>query len=126
MIESLNEEQNARIEALKASREVLAEHSGGPFSSHVRSVSTVDLIAVAGWIIDGKDPWKPQTVQVEPTYSFIGKETTIDPEIQNFVKNQTEYTKDTDPANGQCWKCGSVLSASEKCINLDCVESEPI
>jgi len=57
MIESLNEEQNARIEALKASREVLAEHSGGPFSSHVRSVSTVDLIAVAGWIIDGKDPW---------------------------------------------------------------------
>ena len=59
MIEDLNKEQNSRGAALKISREVLSEHSGGAFSSTSKAVDTMDLISVAGWIIDGEDPWKP-------------------------------------------------------------------
>lgn len=59
MNEDLNDKQNSRVAALKVSREVLSERSGGAFSSTTKSVDTMDLISVAGWIIDGEDPWKP-------------------------------------------------------------------
>jgi len=52
--EVFDHEQKARVAALKSSREVLSEKSGGAFSSTTKAVDTLDLISVAGWIIDGK------------------------------------------------------------------------
>lgn len=48
------DDQRARAKALDAARAVLVQH--GPFNSGEVS-SVVDLIAVAQWIIDGRNPW---------------------------------------------------------------------
>jgi hypothetical protein len=60
MSEFFKVKQNARVDALKASREVLAERSSGPMSSNTKAVDTIDLINIASWIMNGKDPWKPK------------------------------------------------------------------
>lgn len=59
MIDDLNDKQNSRAAALKVSREVLSERSGGAFSSTTKPVDTLDLLLVASWVIDGKNSWKP-------------------------------------------------------------------
>ena len=66
LIEELDVEQNARVASLKASREVLSEKSTGFASTNSKSVDTMDLLSVAGWIIDREDPWKPRDIPEEP------------------------------------------------------------
>lgn len=50
------DEQRTRARALDAARAVLVQR--GAFNSSAVS-SVVDLITVAQWIIDGRDPWPP-------------------------------------------------------------------
>lgn len=57
-IEELNSEQNARVAALKTTREILAERTTGPFTNNSKTVDTFDLYNIASWIIDGQDPWE--------------------------------------------------------------------
>lgn len=61
-VEELTMNQNARVAALKAAREVLSEKSGGPFNVTTKPADTVDLVTIASWIIDGKDPWKSDVI----------------------------------------------------------------
>ena len=58
MIDGLTTKQNARVVALKTSREVLAERTSGPLTNSTKPVDVMDLQNIAGWIIDGKDPWR--------------------------------------------------------------------
>jgi len=60
MIEELNEKQNSRVAALKVAREVLSEQTANIVGKNIKAVDTIDLVSIAGWIIDGKDPWKPK------------------------------------------------------------------
>ena len=55
----LKPKQIARVDALKASREVLAERTTGPFNANSKSVDVLDLYNIACWIFDGEDPWRP-------------------------------------------------------------------
>ena len=72
LIEELNLEQNARVAALKASREVLSEKSTSFASTSSKSVDTMDLLSIAGWVIDGEDPWKPNhIIDAEPVLSQV-------------------------------------------------------
>lgn len=71
MIEELNKKQNARVAALKQAREVLSKHSGGPFNSTVESADTLDLVAIATFIIDGKDPWRRPTTKKQKSRGLI-------------------------------------------------------
>lgn len=58
MYESLSEKQNARVDALKAAREVIAERSTGPFAANSKAVDVIDLHNIASWIMDGENPWR--------------------------------------------------------------------
>ena len=96
MIEELNKEQNARVAALKSSRDVLSEKSTGFASTSSKSVDTMDLIYIAGWIIDGEDPWKSDDTLT------VGS------------------TKTPDYTNGRCDICDSGVNADLVCTNVDC------
>lgn len=45
----LSDEQRARIVALSEANEVLGQHD--------KQVDATDLVAVASWVIDGRNPW---------------------------------------------------------------------
>lgn len=103
--EDFTRDQKARVAALKASREVLSEKNGGAFSSTTKAVDTMDLVSVAGWIIDGKDPWAPKEnrlVRLEPGQDV------------GMLKENIEYP------NGRCDLCGFGLNDSNECTNPDC------
>lgn len=55
----LTDEQRARIEALRAAREVLVAKAATGFASSgaVAPASSVDLVSVANWIINGDSSW---------------------------------------------------------------------
>lgn len=141
--EDFNHEQKSRVAALKASREVLAERSGGPFTSNVKTVDTLDLVAVAGWIIDGEDPWRPKTVLGDLPMPGVMNKAVFKDEVAetldaaNFAKNEEAYKKESEAAlrilrthdpdesypNGRCWRCGFGLDKKEVCNNPDCIET---
>jgi hypothetical protein len=99
-VPELSHEQIARISALKASREVLSEKSGGAFSSHTAAVDTIDLVNIASWIINGKDPWKSYTV------------------------NPVFVAGDRLKPYGRCAICGSAQNDDQgECTNPDCVRN---
>lgn len=83
MVEDLDQEQNARVAALKASREVLSERSGGPFNVTTKTADTIDLVSVAWWIIDGKDPWAPRTILGDLPLPMLMNEEAFKEEIEN-------------------------------------------
>jgi len=79
MIEELSSEQNARVAALTAARDVLSEQTKGPFVNKTMTADTFDLVSIASWIIDGKDPWEPK--------KFI-------PSIEEIILKPEIYNKD--------------------------------
>ena len=55
---AFTEEQAQRVQALRAAREIVEGKTGGPFSNASSVSNTVDLLIVAGWIVEG-----PQSLQ---------------------------------------------------------------
>ena len=98
MIEELGKKQNKRVVAIKVAREVLSDKSTGMVSSSTKSVDTIDLVSIAEWIMDGKDPWKP--------------------------KKQGHLVRADKPnpayPYGICKDCGFGLNKSWDCYNPDC------
>jgi hypothetical protein len=106
MIDDLNEEQNARVAAIKVARDVLSEHSGGPLNSTVKTADTIDLVNIASWIIDGKDPWKPVRPEID--------EIILTPVSSKYVKEDPAYPY------GRCDYCGFGMTKDQKCYNPGC------
>jgi hypothetical protein len=52
----LDDQQLARAEAIDRARAALISRSGG-FAPGTTGPDAIDLVNVAGWIIDGRDPW---------------------------------------------------------------------
>lgn len=59
---SLDQGQSARIAALQAARELFLSIT--PFGTAISTrIHSVDLVAVAQYIMDGKDPWAKSTAE---------------------------------------------------------------
>ena len=53
----LSAEQRARVAALEHARDVLVTRTSSPIGGNSGAADPIDLVNVAGWIIDGINPW---------------------------------------------------------------------
>lgn len=54
----LTPDQQRRVHALRAAREVLQTKTGGPLTNNAYPPETYDVLRVAGFILAGRDPWE--------------------------------------------------------------------
>lgn len=63
---TLDPEQRARGQALIIARDILSQKGGGPFSSvSLANASVFDVITVAQWVLDGKNPLEGEVVDLD-------------------------------------------------------------